>query len=525
MKFTQIIPATLTATVATSVVARDWTHFAANPARLAVTHVAPPSFASPVWTLSHHAGQPVAFQGQASPIADTVSVYAIGRAGGVHHLFAVARDTGEIRWAAPIPTPSFSSWSTPALDGRNNTILVASGPFLSAFDASSGTQLWQAQLHRTTVNASPLVTSDLAPANRAFITDYDPFGSQGRLYCVNVDPFDAGVNPYHPGEIVWSVAIGATSGNTPAYHDGIVYVTCIAEDNAGQPVPGLIRAFDARATAAPQPLWTFINPRNEGFYSGIAVRQGGTEIHLYAATYAFHGGMDSANLVKVNAVNGSLLWSVSANRTASTPIPLPDGRILLSTGLEGFGTAPTVQLFQDRGSTATLLWDVARDTWIDSNNNNRMDPGEYLSVGGWMHMPAAAIFGGGATLLCGTLAPGGAYAPGDTLHVIDLSKSPTQAGFVIESVGGAGSSPAMAGGWMFATGSSGLRAFATNACYADCDRSTGVGVLDIFDFLCFSNRFALRDPYACECDTSTGTGICDIFDFLCFSNAFAAGCT
>lgn len=65
---------------------------------------------------------------------------------------------------------------------------------------------------------------------------------------------------------------------------------------------------------------------------------------------------------------------------------------------------------------------------------------------------------------------------------------------------------------------------AISACYADCDRSTGPCVLDIFDFLCFQNRFAAADPYACDCDTSTGRGVCDIFDFVCFGNAFAAGC-
>ncbi len=65
---------------------------------------------------------------------------------------------------------------------------------------------------------------------------------------------------------------------------------------------------------------------------------------------------------------------------------------------------------------------------------------------------------------------------------------------------------------------------ATPTCYPDCDTSTGVGVLDIFDFLCFGNRFSAGDPYACDCDTSTGPLVCDIFDFLCFGNAFNNGC-
>ncbi len=63
-----------------------------------------------------------------------------------------------------------------------------------------------------------------------------------------------------------------------------------------------------------------------------------------------------------------------------------------------------------------------------------------------------------------------------------------------------------------------------NLCYADCDKSTGNGVLDIFDFLCFQNSFVLGEPYACDCDTSTGVGVCDVFDFLCFQNAFVVGC-
>ena len=66
--------------------------------------------------------------------------------------------------------------------------------------------------------------------------------------------------------------------------------------------------------------------------------------------------------------------------------------------------------------------------------------------------------------------------------------------------------------------------FAPTQCYPDCDTSTGPGILDIFDFLCFGNRFAAGDPYACDCDVSTGPGLCDIFDFLCFGNEFSAGC-
>jgi hypothetical protein len=61
-------------------------------------------------------------------------------------------------------------------------------------------------------------------------------------------------------------------------------------------------------------------------------------------------------------------------------------------------------------------------------------------------------------------------------------------------------------------------------CFADLDQSTGCGVVDIFDFLKFSNYFDANNPIACNADTSTGLSTCDIFDFLFFSNLFDAGC-
>jgi hypothetical protein len=61
-------------------------------------------------------------------------------------------------------------------------------------------------------------------------------------------------------------------------------------------------------------------------------------------------------------------------------------------------------------------------------------------------------------------------------------------------------------------------------CRADCDGSTGPGILDVFDFLCFQRRVEQRDPWACDFDTSSGPGTCDVLDFLAFQDAFAGGC-
>lgn len=83
-------------------------------------------------------------------------------------------------------------------------------------------------------------------------------------------------------------------------------------------------------------------------------------------------------------------------------------------------------------------------------------------------------------------------------------------------------SPSSAGRMFVLTeGAAGLEVW---GCYPDCDGSTGVGTLDVFDFLCFLNRYEFRSAHACECDTATGTGVCDVLDFLCFQNAFVVGC-
>ncbi len=69
-----------------------------------------------------------------------------------------------------------------------------------------------------------------------------------------------------------------------------------------------------------------------------------------------------------------------------------------------------------------------------------------------------------------------------------------------------------------------IGAYELVTCPPDCDRTTGPGVLDIFDFLCFALRFEAAHAFACDCDRSTGDAVCDVFDFLCFANAFSLGC-
>ena len=60
-------------------------------------------------------------------------------------------------------------------------------------------------------------------------------------------------------------------------------------------------------------------------------------------------------------------------------------------------------------------------------------------------------------------------------------------------------------------------------CFANCDGSSGAPMLDIYDFLCFMQRFAAGDPSA-NCDGSTALPVLNVADFTCFLQKYTAGC-
>lgn len=417
----------------------DWPHFAGDAARSGLSAGLPPPLDAPGWLLAP-AG--VAFVGQAGTALLRREAYAIGSEAGAPRLIAIDARQGKVRWMAPVEPPALSSWSMPAIDPENYLVLVASGSSLRAIDAISGSPRWSAPLDRPVVNASPCIAGDRGGRVRAFISDYDPFGGAGSLYCINLSPFDALRNPFAPGERVWRVPLGSTSGNTPAYADGIVCCASIGEGGGGQ-----VRAFHAHATSAEPPLWTFQLSGDEGFLGGLTIRGGA----VFAATYDFFGGPLNSTLVRLDAATGEPIWQAPCARTSATPIALEDGRVLLSGGIDGFGSAPTLQLFDAGGA---LAWDVAIDTWVDADHDGVLDPGEYLRVGGWTHQPIAI---GGLALVGGIGAS--ATAAGSELRLIDLARLPDEPGFIAASFTGAGSTPAASWEGCLSLGPPGLHAF------------------------------------------------------------------
>lgn len=419
------------ALVAATAAAGDWTQYAGDARRSSIAAVPPRTLAPLCWRAAPESDED--FVALASPVIAADRVFAAARAfdDGVPvaaRLIAFRLRDGQRLWHADLPPDSFDSWASPAVDPVTATVVVCAANHVFGLDAETGAERWSVPSARPFVNASPAIAA--APLPRAFVVDYTPFGA-GRLSAVNLAPFDPATNPHQPGDVVWYATVSRTSGNSPAVADGVVYCT----SNLGR-----ILAFDAASGA---PLWN-VQAAPDGFFGGITVRAG----FLYAATYRFSGGANNSTLVKLATADGAIVWTCPCERTDSVPIVLADGRILLSAGIDGFGSAPRIQAYRDHGPSVERLWDTYADT------------GGALRLGGWTHQPVC----GAGLLFAGAPSPLADFEPYAALCVLDLSRTPGDAGFVRESLDGAGGSPACSPGVVVSIGRDGL--FAVGACKA-----------------------------------------------------------
>lgn len=496
---------------------RSWTHLGGSSRRHSLVSLPCAPSTTPTWVRATDiGGHPITFVGQAGLAVyagDGVEdglVFATGRISppgqpaNQHRLFAFARSNGAVRWQSQVATPVLDSFSSPALDEVNRVVIHASGRRVQAFRMDTGMLAWDRSLTNFIVNASPMVTSDRGPADRVFITDYDGFGGSSRLYCINADPFDPARNPYQPGEILWSYPIGSSSGNSVSYlpadmgGESLVYVATVGPDPGF--APGRIYAFPISDTI-PSPRWTYENEIPEGYFGGVCVvppdpfEPPGQPPILYAATYAFCSscGSDSASLVKVNARTGEEIWTVPSNRTQSIPIPLPGGRVALSAGIQGFGTVPNVQMFEDLGASAQLVW----DTTIGLFN-----------LGGWTHQPIAAQFGGYDVLAVG-VPPADFTQVSPEMLIVNLASDPSREDFVLRHYAGSGGSPAIVGSALYSVGTLGLVALGPSPRQLDVN---GDGSLGIADLYAWENGTGNRDVN--NDGTITGQDRLDLLSFL-----------
>lgn len=478
-------------------VSDSWPGLAGGSARPGSVMAPPPRADVRRWAAAtDETGSPIAFIPQAGLASANASfgnfVFAVGRVsrpGGPMNqsrLFAFVRSTGACAWSAPLASIGLDSISSPAVDHQRGTVIIASAAQLQAFDAVAGTHAWTTDLARPVVNACPAIMPEGMGRDRLFITDFDGYGDSASLYCINIDPYDTVNNPFLPGEVVWQTPIGGSSGNSPAYLPrslggvGLVYVASVG---AFGEQPGRVWAFDAEAVTPPEPTWVFENIIPAGFFGGVGLvrpEAPGRPPRVLAASYVFSGGLNAANLVKLDGVTGALAWSVPCNRTISTPIVLPGGRILVSGGIQGFGTVPSLRLYQDHDDHAVVLWDSALATWIDLNLNGVLDVGEYLRLGGWTQQPAVLSFAGRSIIASGVVPLGQFNQPSSDLYFLDADLSPATSAFIVGHHSGAGGSPAPAGIAIYSVGTAGLVALGPTPASLDVNADAACTIDDLY---------------------------------------------
>ncbi|MGE0478989.1 MAG: PQQ-binding-like beta-propeller repeat protein [Phycisphaerae bacterium] len=471
----------------------DWTQLGANGARRCVGDNGPRVLARVLWTAPPAADEE--FVAHATPVISDGRVIVNARryednVQVGNRLVAFALRTGQRLWTAPVSADGLDSWASPAIYRPTQLALIGVGDTVYGVRTDSGETMFVTPLAQSTVNGSPAISGDLLvggrPADRAFIADYNPSTpATTQLYALNVSPFDPATNPYALGEIVWTATLPTTSGSSPSYADGTVVIATAT---------GRVLAFDASNGS---PRWN--QPLGQpGYFGGVAVHDG----FVYAAAYGFFGGQNNGRLVKLSLVTGGLAWSTPCERTNSIPLVVGDGRIYVSGGIAGFGSAVKVQCFQDLGAGAALVWDTHAAT------------GGALVVGGWTHQPAywnGRLFAGRPS--------SAAFDPYSELLLLDTARAPGEVGFVRDRTVAAGGSPALHRDGAVSIGVDGVSAVAlTIAGDLNCD-----GVVNNFDIDAFV--LALGDPNAYraaypDCSTqagdTTGDGMLNNFDIDAF---------
>jgi outer membrane protein assembly factor BamB len=412
-------------------------------------------------------------------------------------IVAYDSNSGQQQWAVAIDIAVWGSSSTPCIDTKNNQVLMGSGNQVYALDYESGTIEWTTNLEKDITNASICTALDI-PAARAFITDYDGFGTTGKLYCINLDPNEPG-NQYDPGDIVWSVTLGSTSGNSAAYKDGVVYVGCISGKTSGY---GTVYAYDATAQTIPVKIWETSDPNFDGFSGGVTVTDSG---FLYASNYDWANEVeDNSILCKIDCNNGDIIWMTDTERTNCMPVVVGD-KIYVSGGFDGWGSFPKIQAYQDHGSTVTKLWQTPTD----------------MVIGGWTTQPVYA----NNKLYVGAIPLGGNYFGTYTdLYILDVSLTPDDSEFIIDSFSGAGNSPAVTYdsiytiGYNDASGHDRLLKFKQPLLLADVKKDNEVNAQDLN---MMTDSWLNNIPIGLDRSDLNLDGVIDFLDFALLANEWS----
>jgi outer membrane protein assembly factor BamB len=489
------------AVIASASSPQDWPAYGHNASRQAISVDGPNTINSGTlkWVADKDPQDPsyyVEFENATGPVVYNGKVYAYAKYYNESseytnsQIIAYDANSGVTLWTAVIDQSVWDSWSPPCVDTKHNLVLMGSGYKVFALDANSGAQLWTAPLDLPVVNVSVCAAVDI-PHARAFITDYDGFGSTGKLYCINLDANEPN-NPYQPGQIIWSQTIGCASGNSPAYRDGVVYVSSIHGPGNST---GTIYAYDASASPNAVKKWETTDANFDGFNGGVTITKEG---FLYASAYDWADEKeDNSTLCKLDCNDGRIIWITQTERTSSMPVVVGD-KIYTCGGLVGWGSRPKVEAYQDYGDTVGKLWET----------------GSNIAVGGWSNQPVYA----NGKLYVGAIPLTGNYFEAYTeLYILNVSATPNDPNFIISHYTDkqCGNNPAVTYTSVYTIGDDGLLKFNLPAFLGDIRKNNTV---DMNDLDAFAESWLFNGPVGVNRSDLDLDGDVDFADFALLAN-------
>lgn len=259
-------------------------------------------------------------------------------------------------------------------------------------------------------------------------------------------------------------------------------------------------------TATGQEVWSTTGSGAGGWYNisgdGNVIVVGGFSFQVFKKSGAVY-----QPVINFNAPTSWFSWGSAVSRDGTT----------------------VGALTHDYGSnylnTAVRVWDVASGALINTVTTTgtgamqdagvygvMSDNGQVFAVASWgtenNDHPEVRVFNRNVELIESIDTPGSPFAldlSGDGQYVLAGSKS------VHANTFGNGGRVQL------------LRHEGTHGCYANCDESTVAPILNINDFQCFVNLYAV-EASAANCDGSTVAPVLNVNDFQCFVNKFAEGC-
>jgi uncharacterized membrane protein len=244
-------------------------------------------------------------------------------------------------------------------------------------------------------------------------------------------------------------------------------------------------------------------------------------------------GMSADGSVLVGAaLDWAGYWTSAAGRVVLyEPVPLPNGRVF-ATAASADGRVMVGGRASFGNFAGAVRWDI--------------DPSTGQYTWRWLDMTeceASAISADGRVVAGSCMGAGGISRPvvwHDTLGVLDLTQYLTAVGinltgWQLRAARAVSADGTVIVGWGVHAGTWAswlARLPQLASCYANCDNSTQPPILNVEDFTCFINAFAMGQSlppaqqvgHYSNCDGSTISPVLNVEDFTCFINAFATGC-